>query len=109
MKIHQKIMYHVQKHKDNIAEHIKKHKHKYLVGTWIAWWIATYKIIWMIAIFLGTTYMGGWSIWADYYDDEYYAQEAAKKININSAIDTTCSTTGTSNSWIVGTCPLNTK
>jgi len=44
--------------------------------------MAIYKIIWMIAIFFGMTYMWWGSIGADYYDTEYYAQQEKNEIRI---------------------------
>jgi hypothetical protein len=76
--------------------------------------MAIYKIIWMIVIFFGMTYMWWWSIGADYYDAEYYAQEAAKKISISAETLTTwCNLTGENLSgenlsWI-NNCPETTK
>lgn len=105
MQIHEHIAHHVRKHKEKIIAHVKKHHSKYLVWAWVISWMAVYKIIWMIAIFFGMTVMSGWTIGADYYDTEYYAQEAAKKININT--NTWCenpNTGETFSSW--SNCPI---
>lgn len=52
----------------------------------------------------------GWgtSLGGDYYDAEYYAQEAAKKISISTIPTTWCdiSITGNILIWTTGNCPI---
>lgn len=51
--------------------------------------------------------MGWGTIWADYYDAEYYEQKAAGLINIsNDYIENTtwCSLTGENLSWSIENC-----
>lgn len=77
------------------------------MGAGLLSWMALFKLIWIIAIFFGATYIGWWSIGADYYDIEYYAQEAAKEISIG--IDTWCNITGNNLTGITGNCSSITK
>lgn len=73
------------------------------MGAWLLSWMALFKLIGIIAIFFGATYIGGWSIGADYYDAEYYAQEAAKQISIQA--ETWCNISGSNLTWTTGNCP----
>jgi len=110
MKFHHHIAHHVRKHKANIVAHVQKHHTKYLAWAGILSWMAIYKIIWMAAIFLGMTYMGWWTIGADYYDAEYYAQQDANKISISTEniSDTTwCMITGENLSWVANCTETN--
>lgn len=112
MKIHHHIIHHVRKHKEKIVAHVQRHHTKYLAWAGILSWMAIYKIIWMIAIFFGMTYMWGCSIGADYYDAEYYAQQeenliSISDINTDEWANTWCNTTGENLSWTNNNCTEN--
>ena len=56
--------------------------------------------------------MWGWtSLWGDYYDAEYYQQEAAKKVSITTESITWCNLVATGNSTSSATwnCPAISK
>ncbi|EKD25235.1 MAG: hypothetical protein ACD_80C00098G0005 [uncultured bacterium (gcode 4)] len=115
MQFHQHIIHHVRKHKEKIIAHVNRHHHKYIAWAGILWWMAIYKIIWLMVIFFGMAKMG-WVTWADYYDAEFYATQEENKINIRNNVDTDditnttwCNITGNTLSWTTGNCPLITK
>lgn len=69
--------------------------------------MVAFKVIWMIAVFLGATYLGGGTIGADYYDTEYYAQQELNQIQITNEpkIDTNeCNLSGDISSWMIENC-----
>lgn len=114
MKIHHKIIHHVRKHKERVVAHIQKHHKKYIFGAWIVSWMAVFKLVGVLAIFFGASYMGWWTLGWDYYDAEYYLQQASKDISISnimtwSQLTTWCSITGLNLSWTTGNCPVITK
>ncbi|MFA7298666.1 MAG: hypothetical protein WC010_03415 [Candidatus Absconditabacterales bacterium] len=116
MKLYQHIAHHVHKHKEKIIAHVQKHHTKYLVGAGMVSGMAITKIIGVLLMFFGMTYMGGGTIGADYYDAEYYTQEAAKEISIgnnknteNISITTGCTVTSGNLPGTTGNCPSTNK
>jgi hypothetical protein len=105
MQIHEHIAHHVRKHKEKIIAHVKKHHSKYLVWAWVLSWMAIYKMVWMMALFFGMTYLGWWTIGADYYDAEYYSEEAASIVNISTNTWCDNSMTDDTLSWW-NNCPI---
>lgn len=87
MQIHHRIIHHVHRHKERVVAHVKRHHKKYIVGAGILSWVALYKIIWVLIIFLGASQINA-PIGADYYDAEYYATQTGEVINISNMIDT---------------------